>query len=101
MVYSVVLAAWGTDGRGFKPQTSTNACGHVCRYVDQKGLAVMLTSKQSAGVAPEGIHPTFETQGRRHQKSKTGVSVAPQKGLVSYKKFLKKTKKTCFSEKSE
>ena len=53
---------------------------------------------QSAGVAPErnlrnswhagdkarkrGIHPGFETQGRRHQKSKTGVSVAPGKGLM-------------------
>ena len=46
-----------------------------------------LTSVQSAGVAPEvnlritqvrkhakGIHPGFETQGRRHQKSKTGIS---------------------------
>ena len=36
-----------------------------------------------------GIHPGFETQGRCHQKSKTGVSVAPQKGLVS-SKFKKK-----------
>ena len=32
--------------------------------------------------ASEGIHPGFETQGRRHQKSKTRVSVAPQKGLM-------------------
>ena len=32
------------------------------------------------------IHPGFfETQGRRHQKSKTGVSVAPQKGLTASK----------------
>ena len=29
--------------------------------------------------ASEGIHPGFETQGRRHQKSKTGIS-APRKG---------------------
>ena len=35
----------------------------------------------------KGIHPGFETQGRRHQKSKIGVSVALQKGLVSYKNF--------------
>ena len=58
-------------------------------------LAAMLTSIQSVGVTPEvnlrnswhigdkarkqGIHPGFETQGRHHQKSKTGVSVAPQK----------------------
>ena len=61
----------------------------------------MLNSIQSAGVAPEvnlsnllhagdkarkgGIHPGFETQGRHHQKSKTGVSVAPRKGLMSSK----------------
>ena len=30
-----------------------------------------------------GIHPGFEPLGRRHQKSKTGVSVAPQKRLMS------------------
>ena len=69
----------------------------------------MLTSIQSAGVAPEvnlrnswhtgdkackqGIHPGFETQGRRHQKSKTGVSVDPRKGLMSSKNLLKKRKK--------
>ena len=34
-----------------------------------------------------GIHPGFETQGRRHQKSKTGVSVVPQKGLVFSKNW--------------
>ena len=45
--------ACGTDGRGFEPQTSTNARRHVCRYVDQKGSAAMLTSIQSAGVVPE------------------------------------------------
>ena len=28
------------------------------------------------------IHPVFETQGRSHQKSKTGVSLAPQKVLM-------------------
>ena len=33
-----------TDGRGFEPQTSTNACGHVCRYMDQESLTAMLTS---------------------------------------------------------
>ena len=65
--------------------------------------APLLAVKRSAGATPEvnlsnplhagekarmqGIHPGFETQGRHHQKSKTGVSVAPQKGLVSSKKF--------------
>ena len=63
--------------------------------------------RRSAGVAPEvnlrnplntgkeahkwGIHSGFETQGRYHQKSKTGVSVAWQKGHVFSKKIRKKT----------
>ena len=39
--------------------------------------------------ASKGIHPGFETQGRHHQKYKTGVSVALQKGEMSSKIFLK------------
>ena len=35
----------------------------------------------------QGIHPGFEPQGRCHQKSKTGVSVVSQKGLMSSKNF--------------
>ena len=31
------------------------------------------------------IHPGFEIQGRRQQKSKTGVSVAPRKEQMSSK----------------
>ena len=66
----------------------------------------MLTSIQSAGVASEvnlritqarkhakGIHPGLETQGRYHQKSKTVVSVAPQKDLSPPKIFKNKKKK--------
>ena len=35
-------------------ETPANACAHViCKYVDQKGLAAMLITKRSAGVAPE------------------------------------------------
>ena len=37
------------------------------------------------------IHPGFETQGRRHQKVKTGVSVTPQKGLLSNLLFFLKS----------
>ena len=99
VVFSAVVAACSTEGHGFNPKTSTNACRHVYWYVDQKGLAVMLTSFQSAGVTPDvnlritqakGIHPGFETQGRRQLKSKTGVPVASQKGLISSQNFLKK-----------
>ena len=66
----------------------------------------MLAAKRSAGVTPKvdlrerlmwmplpsvnnAAHSGFETQRRRHQKSKTEVSVAPRKGLV-YSKNLKK-----------
>ena len=43
------------DGHGFEPQPKffTNACEHICKYVDQKGSAAMLTSLRSAGVTPE------------------------------------------------
>ena len=70
-----------------------------CRYVEENSLAAMLATKRSADVTPdvnlrEHItcaplsstnkvdHSGFETQRRHHQKSKTGESVAPQKGLV-------------------
>ena len=66
------------------------------RYVEENGLATILTTKRSA---PEvnlmeciacmplpsmnkAAHSGFETQRRCHQMSKTGVSVAPQKGLT-------------------
>ena len=42
MVYSAVLTACGMDSHWFGPQTSTNTCRHICRYMDQKDLAVML-----------------------------------------------------------
>ena len=78
------------------------------RYVEE---AAMLAAKRSAGVAPEvnlrecvthmplpsvnnAAHSGFETQRRCHQKSKTGVSVAPQKGLMSSKNLKKKKRST-------
>ena len=45
--------ACGMDGHGFMPPTSTNACGHICKYVDRKSLAAILTPIQSTGVTPE------------------------------------------------
>ena len=69
-------------------------CTHVQVCVSN-GLSALLATKRSAGVALEvnlknpwhtgikthkgGIHPGFETQGRHLPKSKTGISVAPQK----------------------
>ena len=79
------------------------------RYVEENGLAAMLTVKRLAGVAPEvnlrehptcmplpsankAVHSGFETQRRHHQKSKTEVSVASQTELMSFKIFLKNCK---------
>ena len=45
-----------------------------------------------------GIHPGFETQGRCHQKSRTGVSVAPRKGLMSSKNVNNKSVKIVGSQ---
>ena len=60
------------------------------RYMKENQLAAMLAAKRSAGVTPEvnlremplphmnkAVHSVFEYQRRCHQKSKTGVSVAP------------------------
>ena len=72
----------------------------ACRYVEEICSVVMLGPRRSAGVTPEvnlrqcvthtpppitnkAAHSGFETH--RCYQSKTGVSVAPQKGL-----FLKK-----------
>ena len=41
---------------------------------------------QAMKYASKEIHSGFETQGRCHQKYKTGVSVTPQKGLIFSKK---------------
>ena len=74
---------------------------NVHKYVDHTASAAMLAVNRSASVTPvvnltnslhageeahkQRIHPGFEIQGRHHQKSKTRVSVAPQKGLMSSK----------------
>ena len=85
----------GIIAPGFKSHNDSQVCG-------RDGSAAMLAAKRSAGVEPEvnlrecvthmpplnankAAHSGFETQRRHHQKSKTGVSVAPQKGLMSSK----------------
>ena len=79
---------------------------YICRYVEEIGLAAMMAAKRLASVTPEVdlreyvtgtpnkvAHSGFETQ-RRYQKkskiSKIGVSVTPQKGLMSFKNLNKK-----------
>ena len=68
----------------------TNAYSYMRKYVDQKGLATMLVSLHGwipadhAGdeAHQQGIYPGSKTQGKYHLESKTGVPVAPQKGLT-------------------
>ena len=69
------------------------------RYIEENGSAAMMATKRSVGVTPEinlrecvtsmpipsankAAHSGYETQRRHHQKSKTGVSVAPSKWLT-------------------
>ena len=75
------------------------------RYMKEISSAALLATKRSAGVAPDmnprecvtctplpsannAAHSGFETKRRIHQKSKTGVSVAPQEGLMSSKNLV-------------
>ena len=70
----------------------------ACRYAEESGSTGILAANRLAGVAPDmnvrehvtrmplpsvikTTHSGFETHKIRHQKSKTGVSVAPQKIL--------------------
>ena len=84
----------------------------IYKYIDQKGLAAMVTIKRLAGVAPkvnrrnplqagkaahkQGMQPALETHARYHHKSKTGVSVALQKGLMSSKNSFKRVREFIF-----
>ena len=98
MVYSAVFAACCMDGSGFKRRTSSNACGQVCKYVNQKDLVAMLTSIQSAGVAPE-VNLRI-TQASKHAKKdppwlwNPGQTSCPKQGYQwPHKKDLRPPKK--------
>ena len=104
------VAEWKTVLRSLHRQlqvqaptrTSTNVCRHICKSMDRKGLAAMLSinrcrtrgefEDRTGEKACKGIHPGFETQSRGHQKFKTRVSVAPRKRVMSSKNVLKKKK---------
>ena len=78
--------------------STTNSFGYVFKYMDQKGLATMLTNIELAGITPEvnlrnplctsekackqGIRHGFESQDRYHKNSKTGTSLAKQKNCL-------------------
>ena len=60
-------------------------------------MTFMPKAKRSAGAAPELNlrNPDFKTQGRRHQKNKTGVSVALTKRIYVLIFFEKKKDLVC------
>ena len=61
---------------------------HVDLYTVSR-CRIRSESHTSKKVCKREIHPGFETQGIRHQKSKTEVSVAPRKRLMCPQKILK------------
>ena len=83
--------------------SSPTNCGYGSKYMDQKSLAAMLVTKRPAGVTlgvnlKNPLHadekardPTWlwNGGGQYHQKTKTGVSVAPQERLMSPINFFK------------
>ena len=62
-----------------------------------RGESQRTTSCTPLPSANNADHSGFETLRKRHQKSKTGVSVAPEKGLTSTKNCLKKELYLCFT----
>ena len=63
---------------------------HYCQEVSRCRARGESEYTVARALQNEEIHPRFETQGRGHQKSKTGVSVAPKKILMSSKRIFKK-----------
>ena len=103
VVYSAVLVAWTV--MGLSPSLNLHQCSQthwqvhgskrLSCHADLYTVSRCCTRGESEDHTGEkacrkGIHPGFETQGRHHQKSKTGVTVAPQKGLMSSKTSKKK-----------
>ena len=96
MIYNAVLAACGTNDRGFEHQTPTNAC----RYMDQKGSAAMQTSNsQQCWARGESEDHTSEKVCKRSTlalkpraditRSNRGTS-GPTKRTYGLQKILKK-----------
>ena len=104
----VAVAGWLSRLTNMGEDSRSNPASYLCWNTHVgKRLVTMLVTKRLAGVALKvnlgerishtplpsmnmAAHSDFETQSRCHQKSKTGLLVAPQKRLLSSKNFLKK-----------
>ena len=108
----VMVAKWLACLTNMREVSQSNLASYLYwnMHVGKRSTAFLAT-KELAGVAPEvnlrehiscmplpsvnkAALSGFETQRRHHQKSKTGVPVAPQKGLMS-SKIKKKHMKGC------
>ena len=72
--------------------TSTNTCRYICKYVDQKGSAAMLTSIQSAGVTPEVNLRIIQV--RKHAKGPT-LALKPRTDVTRSPKQWSLKKDSC------
>ena len=95
------LTLWAAAAWYIPVSSPTNACSqvhgrewldcHACHQeVGRCGTRGEFPGTCTTYTSTKVAHSGFETQRRRHQKSKTEVSMAPQKGLVSLPKNFKK-----------
>ena len=79
-----------TVGPGFEPHQCllVHMWKRVAGVTPEVNLKELLTHTPPPSVN-KAAHSGFQTQRRCHQKSKTGVSAAPQKGLMSFKNLIK------------
>ena len=92
VVYSAMLAVCSMDGHGFEPWPKPLpmlADTSVRTWIEKAWLPCHTRGESDKQESMQEVHPSFQTQGRCHQGSKTGVSVAPWKGLMSSKNLKK------------
>ena len=75
MVYSAVLTAQTVMGSSPKPPPML-VNEYICKYVDQKGSAAMLTSIQSTGVTPEVNLRITQVRKNTGEKAHRGSTLA-------------------------
>ena len=82
-------------GRGYLRISQSEARGTPFsgRVVPQSQWRVSHTQVGDAALGTQGLHPSFETQSRHHKKSKTWVSVGPQKRPSVLQKITKKRRR--------
>ena len=76
----IVLPCLFLVSKNFHFSPGTDAYGHIYKYVDRKGSAAILTSIQSAGVAPEV--KLRITQVRKHTSEGSTLALKPRADIT-------------------